>query len=152
MARIFECIRIFVEVLHSNTLTNECPNIFAQTNLTRTSNECPNIFVKEKLIRMNVRIYKVKLFENFWKIWTFLNCQRISQLSKKYQNCHLDQLPLWAGGHGDACRGRGQPGKKLKSWRWEGRSALHNCCPISVVISNPYLHIYRAPSSFYEAL
>merc|ERR1711934_1196897 len=51
IARIFEYIRIFILVLHSNTLTNECPNIF----------------VKEKLIRMNVRIYirdqYIRIFE-----------------------------------------------------------------------------------------
>ena len=53
MARIFECIRIFVKVLHSNKLTNECPNIFVSTKLHEwiseyihtnffDTNECPN--------------------------------------------------------------------------------------------------------------
>ena len=53
IVRIFKYIWIFKQFLHSNTLTNEYPNIFVQSNLTRTNvriysyrkidtNECPN--------------------------------------------------------------------------------------------------------------
>ena len=63
MARIFECIRIFVEVLHSNTLTNECPNIFLQTNLTQRMSK----YIRKRKIYTNVRIYirdeYIRIFE-----------------------------------------------------------------------------------------
>ena len=55
-------IRIFVLFLHSNTLTNECLNIFVQTNLIRTN---VRIYSKKKnwYERMSEYIFVTNIFE-----------------------------------------------------------------------------------------
>ena len=67
IVRILEYIWIFEQFLHSNTLTNKYPNIFVQSNLTRTNvriysyrkigtNECPNKYLWQ--IYLNIRIFE----------------------------------------------------------------------------------------------